>query len=82
MTTPLTVVVGLSWSVVDDTDVIVVETAIVVIVEWGADVVPTIEVVASWAVVVLASAVVVALLHLHNCDGQNGATWLQLAVHH
>jgi len=41
------VVVGLSWSAVDDRDVVVVESEIVVVVEWGAAVVSTIEVVAS-----------------------------------
>jgi len=65
--------------VVDDTDMMVVENPMVVV---RAAVVSTIEVVASWAVVLLASAVVVALLHRHSCDGQKGVTWLQLAMHH
>jgi len=47
LVTPSPVVVGLSWSVVDDRDVVVVESDIVVVVEWGVAVVSTIEVVAS-----------------------------------
>jgi len=46
LVTPSPVVVGLSWSVVDDRDV-VVESDIAVVVEWGVAVVSTIEVVAS-----------------------------------
>lgn len=44
---PSPVVVGLSWSVVDDNAVKVVESDIVVVVERGIAVVSTIEVVAS-----------------------------------
>lgn len=62
LTTPSTVV-GLFSPVVNDIIVMVVESAIVAVVVWGAALVPTIAVVASWIVVLLASAVVVPLLH-------------------
>jgi len=79
---PSPVVVGLSWSAVDDTDVMVVESDIAVVVERCVAVVSTTEVVASCTVVLLESTVVVAPLHLHDCGGQKGVTWLQLLVHH
>lgn len=58
------VFVVLPWSVVDGTNVLVIVMVGVVVSRDG--------VVVSWTVVVLASAVVVALLHLHNCGGQKG----------